>query len=86
MPSPTRRSRNSSARIRRFLKPRRGRPLEFTAEPKIDGLSISLRYEKGRLVEAATRGDGYEGENVTANVETIGDIPRRAEGEGACRQ
>jgi DNA ligase (NAD+) len=65
------------ARIRRFLKLADGAPLQFTAEPKIDGLSISLRYEGGRLVEAATRGDGYEGENVTRNVETIRDIPRR---------
>jgi DNA ligase (NAD+) len=65
------------ARIRRFLKLAEDAPLQFTAEPKIDGLSISLRYEAGRLVEAATRGDGYEGENVTRNVETIRDIPRR---------
>ena len=65
------------ARIRRFLKLADTAPLQFTAEPKIDGLSISLRYEAGRLIEAATRGDGYEGENVTRNVETIRDIPRR---------
>jgi DNA ligase (NAD+) len=68
------------ARIRRFLKLADTAPLQFTAEPKIDGLSISLRYEAGRLVEAATRGDGYEGENVTRNVEAIRDIPRRAKG------
>ena len=62
-------------RIRRFLGLDQEAELAFTAEPKIDGLSITLRYEGGRLVQAATRGDGYEGENVTANVRTIGDIP-----------
>jgi DNA ligase (NAD+) len=51
--------------------------IAFTAEPKIDGLSMSIRYENGRLVSAATRGDGTTGENVTANVQTIGEIPNR---------
>jgi DNA ligase (NAD+) len=63
------------AAIRRFLALPEEAELIFTAEPKIDGVSMSLRYEKGRLVTAATRGDGTTGENVTANVRTIGDIP-----------
>ncbi len=63
-------------RIGRFLGLDSIEGLAFTAEPKIDGLSITLRYESGRLVQAATRGDGYEGENVTANVRTIGDVPQ----------
>ena len=62
-------------RIRRFLRLGEEDALEVTAEPKIDGLGISLRYEGGRLVAAATRGDGFEGENVTANVRTIASIP-----------
>ncbi|WP_046863053.1 NAD-dependent DNA ligase LigA [Microvirga massiliensis] len=65
------------ARIRRFLQLPSDKPLVLTAEPKIDGLSLSLRYERGSLVTAATRGDGTEGEDVTANVRTIGEIPQR---------
>ena len=61
--------------IRRFLSLKDEEALAFTAEPKIDGLSISMRYEQGELVQAATRGDGAEGENVTANVRTINDVP-----------
>ena len=62
-------------RVHRFLATH-GEAVAFTAEPKIDGLSLSLRYEAGRLVSAATRGDGAEGENVTANVRTVADIPQ----------
>ncbi len=65
------------ARIRRYLGLADDAPLTYTAEPKIDGLSLSLRYEAGRLVQAATRGDGAMGENVTANARTIDDIPER---------
>ncbi|EKF43384.1 NAD-dependent DNA ligase [Nitratireductor indicus C115] len=62
-------------RIRRYLKLAADAPVVMTAEPKIDGLSLSLRYENGRLVSAATRGDGQEGENVTANARAVADIP-----------
>jgi len=62
-------------RIRRYLGLDADAPLAYTSEPKIDGLSLSLRYENGRLVQAATRGDGETGENVTANARTIDDIP-----------
>jgi len=68
------------ARVRRLLGLVPDEPLELTAEPKIDGLSVSLRYDKGLLVEAATRGDGYEGENVTANIRMVKDVPQRLAG------
>jgi len=64
------------ASVRRFLAWPADRELVFTAEPKIDGLSMSLRYENRRLVTAATRGDGTTGENVTANIRTIAEIPQ----------
>ena len=70
-----------AVRVRKFLKLDDLDPLAITAEPKIDGLSISIRYEKGKLKEAATRGDGVEGENVTANVRTIKDIPHTLTGD-----
>lgn len=65
------------ARVRRFLSLGDGEALAFTAEDKLDGLSCSLRYEKGRLVRAATRGDGQVGEDVTANVAHVADIPQQ---------
>ncbi len=69
------------ARVKRFLKLADGAPLALTAEPKIDGLSLALRYENGVLVSAATRGDGTVGENVTANAKTISDIPHQLKGD-----
>ncbi|KCZ90646.1 NAD-dependent DNA ligase LigA [Hyphomonas johnsonii] len=69
-------------RIRRFLGLGEDEPVVITAEPKIDGLSLSLTYEKGRLVRAATRGDGQVGEDVTANARTLEDIPGTLGGRG----
>jgi DNA ligase (NAD+) len=69
------------ARIRRFLNLKEDEPIVFTAEAKIDGLSMSLRYEGGKLVNGATRGDGTEGEDVTANIKTLSDIPHQLKGK-----
>ena len=67
-------------RIHRFLRLSDAEEIAFSAEPKIDGLSMSLRYERGELVTGATRGDGETGEDVTANVKTLDDVPRRLKG------
>jgi DNA ligase (NAD+) len=69
-----------AARIRRFLKLGDDDKIAFSAEPKIDGLSMSLRYEGGELVTAATRGDGAVGEDVTANIRTLEDVPKKLKG------
>lgn len=66
-----------AAGIRRFLRLADEEPLALVVEPKIDGLSVSLRYENGRLVQAATRGDGREGEDVTANIRTLAAVPEQ---------
>src|ERR1043165_9137247 len=66
-------------RIERFLKLPDDK-IDFSAEPKIDGLSMSLRYEGGELITAATRGDGAEGEDVTANIRTLEDVPQKLKG------
>jgi DNA ligase (NAD+) len=68
-------------RIRRFLRLPDDEEIVFSAEPKIDGLSMSLRYEGGALVTAATRGDGREGEDVTANIRTLKDVPQHLKGK-----
>ncbi len=73
-------ARDFVGRVRRFLKLGESTALDVTAEMKIDGLSVSLRYERGQLAVAATRGDGSEGEDVTANVRTIADIPAKLKG------
>lgn len=73
--------RDFAARVRRFLRMDEDSELALTAEPKIDGLSLNLRYEKGELVSAATRGDGQTGENVTPNARTIADIPQQLSGD-----
>lgn len=69
------------ARAHRYFARDEGLELVFTAEPKIDGLSASLRYEAGAFVRGATRGDGYEGEDITANLRTLDDIPKRLTGK-----
>ena len=69
------------ARVRRFLGLGEDEDVEVAAEPKVDGLAVSLRYELGRFVRAATRGDGYTGEDITANVATLGEVPQCLEGE-----
>ncbi len=68
------------ARVRRFLGLGEDQDVDVVAEPKVDGLAVSLRYEGGRFVRAATRGDGHTGEDITANVATIGEVPQHLKG------
>jgi DNA ligase (NAD+) len=60
-------------RVRRFLKT--DQPISYTAEPKLDGVAVEIRYEKGRLIEASTRGDGFTGELITSNIKTVKTVP-----------